>query len=327
MLCLGLEGTAHTSAVGIVDDSGRILADERDMYRPANGGIHPREAANHHVDFFPDIIERAVNRAGIDYDDIDLIAFSIGPGLGPCLRSTATAARSLAISLRRPILGVNHCVAHMEIGRLLTDAEDPLMLYVSGGNTQVAGYHSRRYRIYGETIDVGIGNMLDKFGIAAGLGFYAGPEIERLAGMGRELLSLPYSVKGMDVAFSGILTAAKQHLSRGRRIEDICFSLQETAFSMVSEVAERAMAHTEKCEILTAGGVARNRRLFGMLSEMAKCNGWRAFEPPSHLLADNGVMIAWNGILAHGAGGSMKIDETEINQRYRTDMVDITWRE
>lgn len=326
MICLGIEGTAHTVGIGVVDSSGRVLSDASDMYRPPKGGIHPREAANHHAELVAALIEKAVMDAGIYYTDIDLISFSQGPGLGPCLRTVATAARALSASLSRPLIGVNHCVAHLEIGRIGNDSVDPLMLYVSGGNTQVVAYSKGKYRVFGETMDIGVGNMLDKFGIMANLGFYAGPAIEKLATEGNELLDLPYSVKGMDVAFSGILTAAKHHLEKGRPIEDLCFSLQETVFAMLTEVTERALAQAEKSEVVIAGGVARNRRLSAMIRMMAEERGSVVYEPPFKYLVDNGVMIAWNGILAYGSGQRMSFEQASVNQRYRTDQAPVTWR-
>lgn len=326
MLCLGIEGTAHTVGVGLVDSSGSILADASDMYRPPRGGIHPREAANHHAEMVAELIEKTMSDAGVSYRDLELVSFSQGPGLGPCLRTVATAARAISISLGIPIMGVNHCVAHIEIGRMRNDSRDPLMLYASGGNTQVVAYSKGRYRVFGETMDIGVGNMLDKFGIMAGMGFYAGPRIEELAKEGHELLDLPYSVKGMDVAFSGILTAARHHLEKGCSLGDLCYSLQETVYAMLTEVTERALAQAEKDEVVLAGGVARNRRLSEMVRQMAADRGARVFEPPFRYLVDNGVMIAWNGLLAYQSGQRMAIAESTINQRYRTDQVEVTWR-
>ncbi len=326
VICLGIEGTAHTVGIGIVDSGGSILAEAGHMYRPEKGGIHPREAANHHAEHVVPLIEKALERAGLSIKNIDLIAFSQGPGLGPCLRTVATAARAISISLSKPVIGVNHCVAHLEIGRMKHAVEDPVMLYASGGNTQIVAYAKGRYRVFGETMDIGVGNMLDKFGIMAGLGFYAGPRIEMLARSGRELIDLPYSVKGMDVSFSGILTAARQMLKNGCRIEDLCFSIQETVFAMLTEITERAIAQAEKNEIVLAGGVARNRRLSEMVRIMAAERGATVFEPPFEYLIDNGVMIAWNGLLSYESGQRMSIENTVVNQRYRTDQVPVTWR-
>ena len=297
MLALGIEGTAHTCGVGIIDEEANVLANELDMYRPEKGGIHPREAANHHSDVVVPLIRKAVQTAGIDLADIDVISFSRGPGLGPCLRTVATAARALAISLGKPLLGVNHCVSHLEIGVAKTEAVDPVLLYASGGNTQVISFNTGRYRIFGETLDIGIGNMLDKLGRELGIGYYAGPTIEKLALGGKKLLDLPYSVKGMDLAFSGIMTAALAHRAKGESLEDICFSVQETCFAMLTEVTERAMAHIEKDEVLLGGGVVQNKRLRSMVATMAEERGARMYVPEPKLCVDNGAMIAHVGAL------------------------------
>ena len=326
MICLGIEGTAHTAGIGIMDDSGRVLANVIDMISGEKGGIHPREAANHHVQVIPELIDKALAEAKLDHVDIGLVAFSQGPGLGPCLRTAATAARALALSLDVPIIGVNHCVAHLEIGRKVAGCDDPALLYASGGNTQVIAYAGGKYRVFGETLDIGIGNMLDKFGRETGLKFPSGPKIEQLARDSRKLLDIPYSVKGMDVAFSGILTAALQLKKKGASMEDLCFSLQEVCFSMLVEVAERAMAHVEKNEVLLGGGVVQNKRLQEMVRMMAEERGAKMFVPPGRLCIDNGAMIAWTGILMHNSGTRMSVDDTSINQRFRTDEVDVTWR-
>ncbi len=326
MLALGIEGTAHTIGVGIVDEGCRIRANVYDMVKPEKGGIHPREAANHHAELAAPMIRKAVDAAGIRLDDLDVVAFSQGPGLGPCLRTVATAARALSLSLHIPLVGVNHCVAHLEIGRGLTGCEDPALLYVSGGNTQVIAFARGRYRVFGETLDIGIGNMLDKFGREVGLPFPGGPRLEKLALEGGKLLPLPYSVKGMDVAFSGMLTAALALRRGGERLEDIAYSIQEVAFAMLTEVTERAMAHVGKDEVLLGGGVARNQRLQAMVGRMAEDRGAKMFVPPGDLCIDNGAMIAWTGLLMHRAGVRMALEDTLVDQRYRTDEVDVTWR-
>ncbi|TMK43636.1 MAG: bifunctional N(6)-L-threonylcarbamoyladenine synthase/serine/threonine protein kinase [Actinobacteria bacterium] len=326
MLCLGIEGTAHTVGVGIVDGSAKVLSNVYEMVRPEKGGIHPREAANHHAERVVPLIEKAADVAGVGLGEIDVVAFSQGPGLGPCLRTVATAGRALALSLQVPIVGVNHCVAHLEIGRAASGCRDPVLLYVSGGNTQVIALSRGRYRVFGETLDIGIGNMLDKFARETGHEFPGGPVLERAAREGTKLLPLPYSVKGMDVAFSGLLTAAFHLLKKGEGFEDLAFSIQETAFAMLCEVTERAMAHTDKDEVLLGGGVARNYRLQEMADRMARDRGARMFVPPGELCVDNGAMIAWTGLLMHRAGVRMSIDDTAVDQRFRTDEVDVVWR-
>jgi N6-L-threonylcarbamoyladenine synthase/N6-L-threonylcarbamoyladenine synthase/protein kinase Bud32 len=327
MLALGIEGTAHTLGIGIVDNECNVLANVIEAYKPEKGGIHPREAANHHADLMVPTLKAAMEKAGAGWKDIDLISFSLGPGLGPCLRTAATSARALSLSLKKPIIGVNHCIAHLEIGSKTENCEDPVMLYVSGGNTQVISFSHKRYRVFGETLDIGLGNMLDKLGREVGLGFYAGPIIEESAKKGQALVPLPYSVKGMDVAFSGILTAALELHRKGTSLEDLCHSIQETCFAMLTEVTERAMAHLGKDKVLLGGGVACNRRLQEMVDLMARERGARSFVPSKGLCIDNGAMIAWTGILMHQSGVKMRIENTAINQRYRTDEVDVLWRE
>jgi N6-L-threonylcarbamoyladenine synthase len=325
MICLGIEGTAHTIGVGIVDHDCNVLANMGKMIDGSKGGIHPREAANHHAENIVPLMHDAMTKAGVSYDDIGLVAFSQGPGLGPCLRTTATAARALSLSLNADLIGVNHCVAHLEIGRKVTGCRDPTLLYASGGNTQVIAYSGGRYRVFGETLDVGIGNMIDKFGRSVGLPFPSGPQLEKLAKEGKELIELPYSVKGMDVAFSGVLTAALQFHKQGKRLEDLCFSLQETCFAMLVEVTERAMAHVEKNEVLLGGGVVQNRRLQEMVRIMANERGAEMFVPPGSLCVDNGAMIAWTGIVMHNSGLRTELEESMVNQRFRTDEVDLPW--
>lgn len=329
MAVLGIESTAHTFGVGIVEDPQpgrcRVLSNIRDMLRPEAGGIHPREAANHHAEIAGDMVRQSFDEAKISPSKIEAVAFSQGPGLGPCLRTGATAARSLALALNVPLIGVNHCVAHLEIGKGTTDAQDPLLLYASGGNTQVIAFSHGRYRVYGETLDVGIGNMLDKFARDQGIPFPGGPKLEKLALEGKKLLDIPYPVKGMDTAFSGVLTAANTWIQKGESLADVAFSVQETCFAALTEVTERALAQTAKEEVLLGGGVACNDRLSEMVRIMAEDRGSKFFRPAKSLLVDNGTMIAWTGLLIHRSGRSTELDASIVDQRYRTDQVQAVW--
>ena len=324
MICLGIEGTAEKTGVGIVDDNGNILSMAGNQLFPEEGGIHPRLAAEHHAEWIPKLIKQAVKEAGLSYSDIDLISFSQGPGLGPALRIVATAARSLALSLSKPIIGVNHCIGHVEVGKLDTGALNPVSLYVSGGNSQVIAYESGRYRIFGETLDIAIGNCLDHFGRETGLGHPGGPVVEKLAKKG-SYIDLPYVVKGMDFSFSGLLSAAIREVEKGKAIEDVCYSLQETAFSMLVEVTERALSHTKKDEVMICGGVSANSRLREMLKDMSEEHDAKFFMPDFKLCGDNGVMIAWLGILMYNEFGPLDLSQTGIIQKFRTDEVDIPW--
>jgi len=327
---LGIESTADDFGVGISTFNGETLANISDAYIPAEGGIHPREAARHHAEVADKVLAEALAKAGIKPRDLSIIAFSQGPGLGPSLRTGATVARVLASYLNIPLVGVNHSIAHIEIGKMKTGALDPVTLYVSGGNTIVSAFASGRYRVFGETLDIALGNCLDVFAREAGLkhrkGMPLGAAVEQLAANGKTLVSLPYVVKGMDLSLSGLLTAAISLLYKGEcRLEDLCYSLQEHAFSLVTEVTERALAHTEKKEILLTGGVAANKRLQSMLSAVAEEHEAKFNVVPREFATDNGAMIAWTGVLAYKHGALTRIDESYVKLRWRIDKVDIPW--
>ncbi|MDH5374348.1 MAG: KEOPS complex N(6)-L-threonylcarbamoyladenine synthase Kae1 [Candidatus Bathyarchaeota archaeon] len=328
--CLGIESTADDFSVGISTFGGEILANVVSAYIPPEGGIHPREAARHHAEVASKVLKEAFKKAGIKPQNLSIIAFSQGPGLGPCLRTGATVARALASYLGIPLVGINHCVAHIEIGKLKTGAKDPVTLYVSGGNTIVSAFDSGRYRVFGETLDIALGNCLDVFAREAGLrqrvGEPFGAVVEKLAEKGKRLISLPYTVKGMDLSFSGLLTSATNLLKKGEyKLEDLCYSLQETVFSMVTEVTERALAHTEKKEVLLTGGVAANKRLQSMIKTIAEEHDAEFCVVPSEFAIDNGAMITWTGILAYTHGVATPIQKSFVKLRWRLEEVEVTW--
>ncbi len=330
--CLGIESTADDFGVAVVSFDGKILSNANDAYMPKEGGIHPREAARHHAEVSEKVLTEAIETANIKPKDISLVAFAQGPGLGPCLRTGATAARALSSYLNVPLIGVNHCVGHIEIGKLATGATDPVTLYVSGGNTIVSAFEAGRYRIFGETLDIAMGNCLDVFARAVGLhqrkGAPFGAVVEELARKGKKFVSLPYTVKGMDLSFSGLHTAAVNAFQAKKgTVEDICYSLQEVAFSMLTEVTERALAHTEKPEVLLTGGVAANKKLQSMLKVVADEHGARFCVVPLRLAADNGAMIAWAGILAYNSGLVTPVEKSFVNVKWRLEEVYAPWVE
>jgi len=315
LTCIGVESTAHTFGIGVVRHPPfETLCDVRRVYRPASGGIHPSEAAKHHLDNAADALKEALSK--IRVEDIDLVSFSRGPGLGPCLRVGAALARMIALKLGKPLVGVNHAAAHVEMGRALSRAVNPVVLYVSGGNTQVIHPSEGRYVVLGETEDIAVGNLIDAFARSAGLGFPGGPRVMELALKSRRLVRLPYSVKGMNVSFSGMLTMLES-LVRKEPVEDLCFSLQETAFSMLIEVSERAMAMLGLNEFIIAGGVGANSRLREMAREMCSERNAVFLDYPVEYYADNGVMIAWEGIVQYRLGESLRVEESTVKPRWR----------
>lgn len=324
MICLGIESTAHTFGIGIVDSEGKILANEKDMYKPPSGmGIIPSEAGEHHKKVSDEILQKTLEKAGLKIGDIDLIAYSAGPGLPPALYVGVKFVEELSKKIKKKIIPVNHPVAHLEIGRLMTDAKDPVYVYLSGGNTQIIAFTEERYRIFGETEDIPIGNCFDVFAREVGLPMPGGPKIEEIAKTGK-YVELPYVVKGMDLSFSGILTKTRNLYKNGGSKEDLAYSMQEVCFSMLVEVTERALAHTNKKEVLLVGGVVVNKRLQEMMRQMCEDRGAKMYVVPDEYSGDQGAMIAWVGILEEQSKYKQKIEE-KINPNWRIDQVEVTW--
>src|SRR6056297_3172922 len=326
MRVLGIEGTAWAASAAVYDDGegdseseDESVFIETDAYEPESGGIHPREAAEHMGEHVPEVVETALAHArdlaadDPDHEDgdppVDCVAFSRGPGLGPCLRIVGTAARAVSQRLDVPLVGVNHMVAHLEIGRHQSGFESPVCLNASGANAHVLAYRNGRYRVLGETMDTGVGNAIDKFTRHLGWSHPGGPKVEARAREG-EYVDLPYVVKGMDFSFSGIMSAAKQACDDGTPVEDVCRGLEENIFAMLTEVAERALSLTGRDELVLGGGVGQNARLRGMLAEMCEQRGADFYAPKPRFLRDNAGMIAVLGAEMLRAGDTLAIEES-----------------
>ncbi|RNJ77266.1 MAG: tRNA (adenosine(37)-N6)-threonylcarbamoyltransferase complex transferase subunit TsaD [Nitrosopumilus sp. H8] len=327
MLGLGIESTAHTFSCAIIKERsgrGRILSDVRKIYRPPDGeGIHPREASRHHVENSAAVLSQCLQEAEVSIRDVDMISYAAGPGLGPCLRVGAVVARSLASYYGMPIYPVNHAIGHIELGRMLTGAADPLVLLVSGGHTMLLAFLERQWRVFGETLDITLGQLLDQFGRSLGFASPCGRDVELLASGSSNYVALPYSVKGNDVSFSGLLSAAKPVAKKNRA--DACYSLQETAFAMITETVERALSFTRKKELMIVGGVAANRRLSAMLGAACKRHKARFCAVPAGYAGDCGSQICWTGMLESRVKKGAKLGDTMVMQSWRLDTVRIDY--
>lgn len=360
-LSLGIEGSANKIGVGVVDQSGTVLSNVRETYiTPPGSGFLPRETAIHHSQHVLQVVQRAMHDAAVTPADIDIISYTKGPGMGGPLSVGCTVAKTLSLLWGKPLVGVNHCVGHIEMGRVVTKSENPVVLYVSGGNTQVIAYADHRYRIFGETIDIAVGNCLDRVARLLNISNDPAPgyNIEQKAKKGKCYIRLPYTVKGMDMSFTGILSYIEQlvhhpqfsdsdvrEMSKKRHkaapsltsmpvppgetlnTDDICFSLQETIFAMLVEVTERAMSQIKTSDVLIVGGVGCNRRLQEMMQLMAAERGGRCFDMDQRYCIDNGCMIAYAGLLQYLSGSFTTMAEATVTQRFRTDEVYVTWRD
>lgn len=327
MLGLGIESTAHTFSCAVIEKKngkGTILSDVRKIYRPPEGeGIHPREASRHHIENSSTVLTDCLSEAKIKITDLDIVSYAAGPGLGPCLRVGAVVARSLASYYDIPIYPVNHAIGHIELGKLLTGAKNPLVLLVSGGHTMLLAFLNKQWRVFGETLDITLGQLLDQFGRSIGLASPCGKNIEDLAKDSSSYTPLPYSVKGNDVSFSGLLSATKTIVKESK--SNACYSLQETAFAMISEAVERALSFTKKKELLIVGGVAANKRLSEMLNDVCKRHGCKFFVAPQKFAGDCGSQICWTGLLESQIKKGVSLDKTFVTQSWRLDTVKIDY--
>lgn len=327
LYCLGIESTAHTFGASVVTGDGQILSDSRDVYASAPGkGIHPREAAEHHSELAAHVISDSLTRASVKPSELAGVGISLGPGLGPCLRVGATVARSISAFFGIPLIPVNHAIGHIEIGILTTGAKDPLVVLVSGGHTAIAAFSGGKWRIFGETEDITLGNLYDMFAREIDLPSPAGPQIEKLARQSSKFLPLPYVVKGNDVSYSGLLTASLAKLRSGDGLEDVCYSMQEVSCSMLSEAVERSLAYTGKKEILLTGGVAANKTLKEKLEAVAALHDAVCHVVDSAYTGDCGAQIAWTAMLALKAGLAPKGYEALVKPKWRLEDVEIPWR-
>jgi len=342
MLCLGIESTAHTFGCSVIEYnkdspfSGLkdefILSETRDVYKASAGwGIHPRDASKHHSQIATDTLNKCLKEAGVHIQNIDLISYSAGPGLGPCLRVGAVVSRSLASFYNKPLVPVNHAVGHIELGIKLTNSNNPLTLLVSGGHTMILVYQRNKWRIFGETLDITLGQLFDQVGRRMGFASPCGGKIEELSNRSKAnyLHSLPYIIKGNDVSFSGLLSSVKSLIDdKSNNINDICFSLQETAFAIVVEAVERALAFTGNREFLIVGGVSANKRLSEMLNLACISHGSNFNSCPLRYCGDNGAQIAWTGSQIYSSDKSSCImpENATVNQSWRLDSVYIPWR-
>ncbi|KAM7208795.1 o-sialoglyco protein endopeptidase [Naviculisporaceae sp. PSN 640] len=347
-IALGCEGSANKLGIGVIahdilTGESTVLSNIRDTFvSPPGTGFLPKDTAHHHRSYFVRVAKRALAEANISISEIDCICYTKGPGMGAPLTSVAVGARTLSLLWNKPLVGVNHCVGHIEMGRAITGAQNPVVLYVSGGNTQVIAYAEQRYRIFGEALDIAVGNCLDRFARTLEISNDPAPgyNIEQLAKQGRKqvLLDLPYAVKGMDCSFSGILTRADElaaMMKQGKKgpdgepftPADLCYSLQETIFAMLVEITERAMAHVGSNQVLIVGGVGCNERLQEMMGAMAAERGGSVYATDERFCIDNGIMIAHAGLLAYETGFETPLEESTCTQRFRTDEVFVKWRD
>ncbi len=338
MIILAIESTAHTLGIAVVESTAKkasavdkkntfVLSNEIARVPAGRHGFIPRKLADHHAKAYPKVLKAALAKAKVSLGDIDYIAYVQGPGIGHCLHVGFVAAKSLSLLLHKPLVPVNHTIGHVEVGKWACESPDPLIVYVSGGNTQIIARQKSAggkscYHVFGETLDIGIGNFLDVLGRELGTTPPNAIGLLKMAGKGKTFIQLPYTVKGNNLAFSGLQSAVlRAGKTKQASLEDLCFSASEVAFSMLVEATERVLCHSRNRQLLLVGGVAQSMRLQEMYSQMCRPHGTRFCVVPPEYAGDQAAMA---GIAAVKQILAKKISQPEEpDQNLRIDSATI----
>ncbi|MCF0258770.1 MAG: tRNA (adenosine(37)-N6)-threonylcarbamoyltransferase complex transferase subunit TsaD [Erysipelotrichaceae bacterium] len=325
MIVLGIESSCDETAAAVVKDQKEILssvvASQIDTHKEF-GGVVPEVASRLHVENVSYVIEKAVKDSGQDWDDIDAIAVTQGPGLIGCLHVGVQAAKTLALLKNKPLVPVNHLAAHIYANEMVVDMEYPVMaLLVSGGNSELIYMKdAHSFEILGETQDDAIGEAYDKVARVLNLGYPGGPKIDKLARLGQPVYALPKpKTQGeYDFSFSGLKSGVLQFVKRMERqnkewkMEDLAASFQETALAEIFDKVEKAVeAHPELRHFVVGGGVSANSRLREKVNDLAGHYPEITFTvPPMSCCTDNAAMIAVAGDIAYQTGRRAQADLT-----------------
>ena len=312
-LILGIETSCDETGIGIVRGS-ELLADvlASSVEEQARfGGVVPEVASRAHVEAMVPILKRVVQKAGVKLTDLDAIAVTSGPGLAGALVVGVAAAKALAVSLNKPIYGVNHLAAHVAVDTLENgDLPEPcLALLVSGGHSSLLQVDNISYKItsLGKTLDDAAGEAFDKVARVLGLPFPGGPWIDKASQCG-DPLSIEFP-KGLmskedllehkfDFSFSGLKTAVARWVEAWQKtgeilpVSDVAASFQEAVVEVLIKKTLMAAKDTGIETVVIGGGVAANSRLRTMVQSMAEKENIKVRIPRPGLCTDNGAMVA-----------------------------------
>lgn len=317
MVLLAIESSCdETSAAVMVNGELKSNIISTQLIHTEWGGVVPELASREHQKAIIPVVQEALQKANINKNDLNAIAFTRGPGLLGALLVGTSFAKALALSLNIPLIEVNHMQAHV----LAHFIEDPkptfpfLCLTVSGGHTQLVWVTSPlQMEVIGETQDDAVGEAFDKTAKLIGLPYPGGPLIDKLAKEGNAN-KFPFSLgemPGLNFSFSGIKTAILYFLQKETQknpkfIEenkaDICASVQKTLIDMLLRKVKKAMKEKQCNQIAIAGGVSANSGLRSSLQELGAELGWEVFIPAFQYCTDNAGMIAMAGHFKYEQG-------------------------
>lgn len=317
MIVFAIESSCDETAASVVKDQKEVLSSvvssQIDTHKQF-GGVVPEVASRLHVENISVVIDQAIKKSGLSWDDIDLISVTEGPGLIGCLHVGVQAAKTLAMLYDKPLVGVNHLAGHVYANKLDTELKFPLLaLLVSGGNSELIYMKDEHsFDILGETQDDAIGEAYDKVARVLNLGYPGGPKIDKLARQGKPVYKLPQpkAPGEYDFSFSGLKSGVLQFVKRMERnneawtMEDLAASFQETALEEIfSKVRKAIKNHPEIRQMIVGGGVSANSRLREKVQELASQHPEIDFNvPPMSCCTDNAAMIAIAGEIAYANG-------------------------
>ncbi|MBR6362662.1 MAG: tRNA (adenosine(37)-N6)-threonylcarbamoyltransferase complex transferase subunit TsaD [Bacteroidales bacterium] len=333
-IILGIESSCDDTSAAVIRDGyllSNVIASQQ--VHKDFGGVVPELASRAHELNIVPVVSQAIEKAGIDKNDIDAIAFTRGPGLLGSLLVGTSFAKALGLALGKPIINVNHLQGHILanfIKQYDKENRQPafpyLCLLVSGGNSQIVKVSSPlQFEILGQTIDDAVGEAFDKCSKMMGLGYPGGPIIDKLAKLGnpeRFKFAKPH-IPGLDYSFSGVKTSllyfvrdevAKDPDFMEKNKEDICASFQKTLIDILLDKLIKAAKQTGIKEITIGGGVSANSGLRNRIEEEGRKRGWNTYLPEFKFTTDNAAMIAIAGYFHYQAGERTPLDVAPVSR-------------
>lgn len=317
MKVLAVESSCDETSVAVVEDGRKVysnvIASQIDTHKKF-GGVVPEIASRQHVEAINTVLKEGLDEAGVDLNDIDIIAATKGPGLIGALLVGLSAGKTLALATNKPFVGVNHIVGHVCANYIsFKDLEPPFIgLIISGGHTyliEVKDYVD--FTLHGRTVDDAVGEAFDKVARSMGIGYPGGPIVDKLAKEGKETIDFPRVMIKEDnynFSFSGLKTAVLNYLNstklRGEEIviEDVCKSFQEAVVDVLLEKSFRLAREKNMDKIVLCGGVSANSRIREAFEEEGDKENIKIFYPDLKLCTDNAAMIASAAYYEYMAG-------------------------
>lgn len=321
VITLAIETSCDETACAVLENGRKVLSNE--VYTQIEihqtfGGVVPEIASRNHLEKISEVIDKALEDAGVGFEDVDQIAVTYGPGLVGALLVGLSTAKGLAYALDKPLVPVNHIEGHIAANYIAHESLKPpfACLIVSGGHTHLVDVKDyATFEIIGRTRDDAAGEAFDKIARTLGLGYPGGPLIDKLAREGNPLaIDFPKAMVDqdhLDFSFSGLKSAVLNYLNSCKmkhieiNVADVCASFQHAVVEVLKIKAEQALKQTGYDTLVLAGGVAANSAL---RTALGKISGVKLFYPPIGLCTDNAAMIGSAGYYnaLSGAYGSLK---------------------